>query len=225
MTPKLTIGVDVDDTVADLCSAWVARYNALYGDTLKEWTTWDIPSIVKPECGLRVYDILKDPNLYNKVPQVDSALWGVWAIRQMGHRVVFVTSCGSDAETVAASAGAKLDWLRIHGFLGWDHGAAKDFIVAADKTLVKLDLHIDDRPETVEAFGSRGILFDRAHNRDFHHSAGYRARSWDDVVDLVARFPQSYEFKRSQKPVHVCGAQGFGSVAGDYCDACAAGHL
>jgi 5'(3')-deoxyribonucleotidase len=183
---RLTIGVDVDDTVADLCSAWVAEYNRRWDDTIKEWTTWDLPKIVKSECGTKVYEILQDPELYDRVLPISGALAGINHLRNQGHRVVYVTSCGYDPKTVSASSGAKLDWLRQKGFLAAGRESIEDFVIAADKTLAAVDVLVDDRATTIvkwTGLGKLGVLFDRPHNRGC--TDGVRAKGWFDVNQII----------------------------------------
>jgi len=182
----LTVGVDVDDVVADLCSAWLTEYNARWNDTLREWPTWELTDVVKPECGAQVYDILKWPVLYDRVSPIAGALWGVQKIRAMGHRVLFITSCGYDPDTISASSGAKLRWLQRYGFLPEGRGAVEDFVIAAEKRLVKADLLIDDRASTIGQWGTRGVLFTRPHNTGYHHWP--RVSDWGPVPDLVEQY-------------------------------------
>lgn len=182
----MIIAVDVDDVCADLVPAWLDRYNLEYDDCLtrESCTEWDLTKIVKPECGAAIYDYLKDPQLYDFVEPIDGARTGVAALRRANHQVVFVTSCGYDAQTVAASAGAKLEWLQRYGFLPRDASAAKHYIIASDKSRIRADILIDDRPLNVDTFWGRGLLFDQPHNRT---AAPLRVRvmNWFDAVRAV----------------------------------------
>jgi 5'(3')-deoxyribonucleotidase len=186
----LIVGVDIDDVVAELVPAWQARYNKRYNDSVtpQDWSIWDITTRVKPECGAKIYDILREPDLYNDVHPTDGALDGVNEIRAMGHRVLFITSCGYDEPTISASAGAKLKWLQRWGFLPTNRTAVADYVVASDKKMVKADLLIDDRATTIEAWGSQGIIFTRPHNAEYHHAAGLRVSRWDSIPGLVRQY-------------------------------------
>lgn len=155
----MIIGVDVDDVVADLVSEWIGRYNARFGDNLSIWdvTSWDITAPVKPEAKAVMYDILKEPDLYANVSPISLSQEGVASLRAAGHRVVFVTNCGR------GMFDQKWEWLVRHGFLQ-ERRHEPDLISAMEKTLIGVDLMIDDKTETVEAFGSRGVLFQRPWN-------------------------------------------------------------
>src|SRR5512137_1810696 len=90
-----TIAMDVDDVCAMLSETWVAKYNKDWNDNLKvnEITEWAIEKFVKPECGKRIFSYLDNPKLYDSVQPVEGARKGIKALRSMGYRVVFVTSC------------------------------------------------------------------------------------------------------------------------------------
>ena len=153
----MIIGVDVDDVVADLVSEWLRLYNIEHKDNvwIDQIKTWEIFDFVK--CGHAIYDFLKLPTLYDNMQPISDAKWGVDMLRKGGHRVVFITSC------VLGQFDQKWTWLKRNGFLD-DKLHANDFIAATDKILLNVDLMIDDKPGTVEAFEERGLLFKRPWN-------------------------------------------------------------
>jgi 5'-nucleotidase len=158
---KGTIACDVDGVVADLHSEWVRRYNLLYYDNLTsdDVKSWEIDKYVKPQCGLKVYDILKQPDLYEAVSPIPGALEGINALREDGWRVVFVTS------TNLHQNGAKLRWLERHGFLALKYGvSSQDYVETVDKSLIVADVMIDDYQENLRSFNGRRILFTQSHN-------------------------------------------------------------
>ena len=155
----MLIGVDVDDVVADLVPRWLELYNRTYKDTLRveQITSWQIVDFVKPECGNHIYDFLYNPFLYDGVMPIDGALGGVLSLKKDGHRIVFVTSC------VRGMLDMKWDWLVRWDFLP-NELHQSDLIAATDKSLIKVDILIDDRPDTILKFGRKGILFKRPWN-------------------------------------------------------------
>jgi 5'(3')-deoxyribonucleotidase len=163
----LTIAVDVDETVADLLGPWLRRYNATYGDILlpEDLVQWDLAKAVKPECGEAIYQML-DASLYAQVLPLPGARAAVAALRSLGHRVLFVSSC------TAGTATAKMDWLIDWGFLPRQRWQP-DFVAATDKTLIRADVMLDDCPRNVDAFEGLAWLIDQPQNRDY---AGRRPR-------------------------------------------------
>jgi 5'(3')-deoxyribonucleotidase len=176
LADKKTILCDVDEVVAGLLPAWIARYNATWDDNLQlnAITGWHIPDFVKPECGERIYDLL-DATIYESVQPAAEAREGLWALRAMGHRVVFVTSSN------AATAGPKMDWLVHHGFAT----DRKDIVIAHDKSLVRGDVLIDDGLHNLKAFPGPAILFTQPHNASYTRRGLRRANTWADVVRHV----------------------------------------
>jgi 5'-nucleotidase len=174
----LDIIVDIDDTIADLLTVWLSRYNADYNDhlTRDDITAWDLTKFVKPECGVKIYDYLKDEHIYDEIEPIPGALMGVTRLRGMGHHILFVT---------ANIHREKWEWLKRHGFLSktW---TSQDYICCFDKHLIKADAIIDDKPETVDRFPGLAILFDRPHNQVYN--ALWRAHSWSEVIELICKY-------------------------------------
>lgn len=169
---------DIDGTVVNVYDEWYGRYNRDWLDnlTMDRVTEWAVHKFVKPACGLRIYEYLSDPDLYDDAKLIDGASDGIKKLRGMGFRVVFLSSGIHPGK-------AKL--LRKHGLLGDDD---RDIIIAHDKSLVMGKYLVDDAPHNIDAFTvGTGILFgDYAHNRDSKHDL--RANTWEDVVDTVSLF-------------------------------------
>lgn len=172
------IGCDVDSVIADLHAVWLSRYNADYNDTLTvdKLTDWDMTKFVKPECGPKIEEYLHQPDLYDNVPEIEHALWGVSALYRRGHRVVFITSDPS------AGASGKIQWLYRHGFVENQN----DWIIMHDKSLLRCDVLIDDGPRNIISTPARAIVFDQPWNR--HLSNYSRAKNWHGVVSLIDFF-------------------------------------
>ncbi len=175
--------IDVDGVVADLHTEWLKRYNDDYNDDLKytQINKWSIDEFVKPECGRKIYEYLKTPDLYNYVPEVDGAVVGVNSLRAIGYRVVFLT---------AGFYTSKIEWLHNHdltveypyGDNRWD--TVTDVVIAGDKSLIPGTLMVDDRPENLRQGNTRfKVLFDQPWNRD---ATGYwRAIDWKEVIKFA----------------------------------------
>jgi 5'(3')-deoxyribonucleotidase len=171
------IGVDLDSTLNNLEEVWLARYNADYGDalTVKDMSNWDVTTYVKPECGKKMYDYLKEPGFFRNLdikPMAKPVMEYLW-----NHFEVYIVS-SSHPKVV----GDKWDWIEHYlPFI-----PAKNFVPLHEKDLFKMDYLIDDGPHNIEAFSGTGILMDAAYNQ--HLKERYvRCYNWRDVFSYFQK--------------------------------------
>lgn len=183
---KPIIAVDVDDVCANLIAEWLRKYNDRWNDTLTvaDITEWDVDKFVKPECGKKVYHILSEPGLYDRIEPFPWALQAVTELRKLG-RVIFVTSCA------ARSMDQKFAWLQRHGFLPFGRGSVENFIACKDKWLIAADILIDDGIHNVDAFPGAAFLVDRIHN----HSLPCRRERIENLACAPERVAQLVDSK------------------------------
>jgi len=156
-------------------------YNQEWKDSLKyeNITKYDMSVLVHPACGKDVYGYFERDNIYDKVNIIKGSLDGVIRLRAWGHEVVFVTSGLFLAKVRAMQKRAFL--LDMKG----DYHYAKDVIVAHDKSMIRGDLLIDDKPENL--VGHVGLLFDQPWNRS---STLPRVYDWYGVLKKVEEMCQ-----------------------------------
>jgi len=184
----MVILCDVDGVVADLHPAWYRLYNEACGDTLRpeDVKTWDTHLYAKH--GSRVYDFLYAPELYFHVEPVVGAHAGIMALRQRGHRIVYVSSC------VDHMIDPKVGWLKHHGFLTNTGRSYNDFVAVNDKTLIAGDTLIEDSLANVvawtDAHQRRAVLLDRPWNRETDVQSSkvlwfLRVKTWLKIPDAI----------------------------------------
>jgi len=172
---KYVIGVDVDDVMLDFVGILLEVYNSEWNDnlTVNDITDWYLAKFVKPECNKKVYEYFEDPSLYWAANPIDHAVAGIKFLRLLGHRVIFIT------HSSLGSSGAKYKKLKELGILE----DSKDYIEAKDKTLVKFDFLIDDKPQTLLDYKlGVPIAFTRPWNKSINHNP--RVNNWEEIVDL-----------------------------------------
>lgn len=184
---------DVDGVVAALHDEWYRRYNKDYDDnlTLERVLSWDLHKYVKPECGKKVYDYLHQSDLYDNIQPLPDALWGITRLRELGHEVLFATSC------TFGMADQKAEWMVRNGFCTrHGHLLPEDFVPITPKHWLSGDLIIDDAAHTVQRWvqgkGGRAILFEYPHNQHLLKDMPSmfwmrckRASDWKEVVRHV----------------------------------------
>ena len=170
----MIIGIDVDDTSLALMPEWLKRSNNKYGGnyTPDQITQWEISKLVS--YGNKIFEFLSDEDLYDNIDPVEGALEGITKLKDMGHRVVFIT---------AGMHKGKYLRLKQLGFLDRE----EDYIEARDKSLILTDILVDDRPFNLWQFkGKYTILFEKpAWSKD--EDIEYRAKDWKEVVKIVKR--------------------------------------
>jgi 5'-nucleotidase len=169
--------VDVDGVCADLLKTWLNCYNHDYDDNLvpQDILSWDLGQYVKPVCGLKIYDYLKDGRIYDYVDPIRNALAGVSILREKGWRVVFPTT------TPIETPFRKFYWLEEHGF----KPEKRDYLEIDDKSLLSAgndNLLFDDGTHNVLAFTGFGILFSQPNNLKDNYP--FRVRDWDEIMNL-----------------------------------------
>lgn len=180
---KLTILVDMDDTLENLCETWISFLNKAHGtnvgvDDIKDWDiTKAFPTIEKE----LVFAPLLNENMWRKVEPLPGAIEYLKMLIDDGHKVVIVTA--SHQNTVAMKLNNVL-------FKYFPYLSTKDVIVASQKQLICGDIMIDDAPHNLEGGNYRGILITAPHNRTYDaESNGFvRADTWKDIYNIVCDY-------------------------------------
>lgn len=192
-----TIALDVDDLLVEQVPALLAAYNRKYNDNLRpaDLKTWGWAQYTRPICGDKLYELFT-PQLYVDAVPVDGALAGVQLLREMNHKIIFVTS------GPLGIAQAKQDWLKWWGFLKGqgvygDGRIYEEFFQVNDKAAIRADWLIDDRVETITKFPGSTILFSRPWNKSWTVNSapmpdGIRHERFDTWAAIVEFFRSIY---------------------------------
>jgi 5'(3')-deoxyribonucleotidase len=182
--------LDLDDTLGDLLTPWIAVYNNVWDDNLdtKIITDWDIAKFTKPKCGNTIYTYLKPEEnrygvvttLWDNMLPMDDAIEIVGYLEKMVE--IFVVSSISGNWDIAPY---KVKWLERHfPFLD-----SRNFFFGTNKSLVSGDFIVDDRPLNMEEFNGRRILFNQGHNKDYPAviNGMQRVDNWKEIYEIIVR--------------------------------------
>jgi 5'(3')-deoxyribonucleotidase len=159
------IGIDVDDVVLDLLTAWLNRYNTSRKFKGSERWTPELLTCWKfqNDLGCTAEELFSHltPSIYKEVKPYPDAAEALDAIEALGHEVVFVTSC-PDAD----HAIAKENCLARYGLLkNRSTVFVGDWAAHQSKSTVAVDWLVDDHIGNVESFPGHALLLTRPHNQ------------------------------------------------------------
>lgn len=185
---RLTILVDMDDTIENLLSAWVERLNRDFGTDIKpnDVTEWDISKSFPMLTREQVVSPLFCNDFWYSVMPKPGAPEMLKRLIDDGHRVLIVTTSGYH------TLRTKMD-VTLFGyfpFLSWD-----DVIVTRHKQLIRGDVLIDDGVHNLENGSYMKILMDAPHNRNYDAETNgmIRVKDWEEVYSAISKLAEITE--------------------------------
>lgn len=177
---KLTILVDMDDTIENLCEVWVDYLNETYGTnvSLSDVTQWDMTKVFPMLTRNEIFDVLTEDSLWERITPLPGAVECLRKLHDEGYKIVVVTS--ASPETVSLKLNKVL--FKYFPFLTY-----KDVIITSQKQLVKGDVLIDDAPHNLEGGDYLKLLFDAPHNQSYDAELNLMTRiyNWDDAYFAI----------------------------------------
>ena len=125
-----------------------------------------------------IAEILASPDFYSALQPIAGARTALRQAAKVGHDIRFVTSPWVSNPTCASD---KLNWIVRHYGARW----GQRVIITTDKTLVRGDILIDDKPEVMGAAHPEWehILFDQPYNRAV--TGKRRMTTWKDLEAII----------------------------------------
>jgi 5'(3')-deoxyribonucleotidase len=151
-------------------------YRERYGDNnlkLSDWKTWDFHKYVKPECGLKIYDLISNEMISHMQP-IQFSQSTTRELVNAGHQIFVITA------TQSQFLQKKVEFLYTY----FPHINLDNLIVCKAKSLVNVDVLIDDNNTNIEKFPHETILFDQPWNQDCKKDT-HRAKNWVDVKSII----------------------------------------
>ena len=177
---KLTILIDMDDTIENLTEVWTQKLNNAHNlsvsiNDIKEWDmTKAFPTLSSEE----VFRPLRDSNLWDEVKPKKGAVEYIDKMIHDGHDIFIVTA--SHPDTVSPKINKVI--FKYFPFIDYEN-----IIVSYKKQMIIGDVLIDDAPHNLEGGYYAKILFSAPHNLkyDADKNSMIRVNSWEEVYDWI----------------------------------------
>lgn len=176
---KMTVLVDIDDTIIQLLPSWVGYLNKHYNLDVnyKDITDWDVSKFFPSLTKVQVYKALSQEEVWKNIKPMPGAVEYLKKLIDEDFDVYLVTA--TDYRNVFL----KFEYVikRYFPYITWDK-----VIVASNKSMIKGDFLIDDGWHNLMGGSYYPILFDAPHN---HNAPQYspdnrkyiRAYEWRQV--------------------------------------------
>ncbi len=174
--------VDMDGVLAKfeprLVSIWQQRYPAELLIPYEQRRRWDIIEDNPADYRDRLLEIFTAVGYYRTLDVVEGSQAALAELKQQGHHV---TICTAPMPGIGSSLMEKHDWVIEH----FGATLAKNMITTVDKTMIKGDILIDNKPE-IKGFYKKPhwehIVYDHPYNR---HITGQRRITWDNWKEIL----------------------------------------
>ena len=178
---KLTILIDMDDTIEGLLPAWVEYLNNRYGTTVSpdDVKEWDITKAFPELSEHQVFEPFLFESFWENVKPLPGAQEVIKRLMDDGHDVYIVTS------TCYKIIEMKMDKVLFKYFPFIDH---KKLIITYNKQLLLGDVMIDDAPHNLIGGCYKKLLIDSPTNRSVRcdsKSELIRMHSWYQIYDYI----------------------------------------
>lgn len=173
--------IDMDGVIAQWTPAFNSLARRLYPDIefpfLLDNVNWNLKEGLDTEGREAVDALMAHPGFYAELAPVRGAKTALRAMVRAGHEVSIVTTPMVTNPTCASD---KMDWLERHIGRGW----AQRAVITHDKTAVRGDVLIDDRPEIRGYYAPtwRQLIFDATYNQ---LATGVRMTNWNQWEQKV----------------------------------------
>lgn len=183
----MRVGIDIDGVTLDFHGALRDAYYTWFGVKVPEFKEWDDPlKLMHFETYGELWDWCDHAKVWDDIPYVPGAPGAIDYLLGEGHSVAFVTSRSDGAAAAAEFWHVQSPWRRQTQLVTG---------LGNSKHTVPCTVYVDDSPAVIETLteaGRRVIVFDRPWNRHIKvddQQRQYRARNWDDVVEIVGTTP------------------------------------
>ena len=176
----ITILIDIDDVLNNLCDAWIKWLNNKHKTKIKpeDVTTWDLKSVYPELNAKQIYEPFSSDQFWKTVTPRFDAIKYVNQLYSEGYNIYLCSS------TYYKNIVPKFEYIiqKYFPYIDWNH-----VIIASNKKMIKADILIDDGIHNLEGGSYTKILMTAPHNKNFDtvsHNM-YRADTWEQAYDII----------------------------------------
>jgi len=177
----MRILIDIDGVIGDFDQEFLQRWRSRHADKiyipLEERTTFYIKDQYPKELKPLVDEILLESSFFRDMLPVPGAKE---ALEEMSGKGFEVFICTSPLSTYGNCILEKYEWVERFMGMSW----VKKVILTKDKTIIRADLLIDDKPLITGVENNPSwehILYDRPYNRGINK----RRITWDNWKEVL----------------------------------------
>ena len=179
----MRILIDMDGVLCDFdgefLKRWRERHPEKFYVPFEQRTTFYVRDSYPEELRPLVTEILLESSFFREMMPMDGAKEALEEMKNMGLEVFI---CTSPLTTYKNCVREKYEWVENHLGADW----VNRIILTKDKTIVKGDFLIDDKPEIIGLESTPSwehIIYDRPYNREVNKKRLVWA-NWKQVLDL-----------------------------------------
>lgn len=184
----MIIAIDFDSTLFQTLERVIEIYNERYGDALSfsQIVTYNLYECLPVQVADKLIELFTDKEVYDNLHPYSGSIKAIQTLVNNGHEVFIATA--TDAKN--------LEWKeqllrRYFPFI-----PKENLIRIYNKKLLKVDILIEDKLDTLTKTSAERICFDQLWNRndskDFVYDI-YRMHSWDELVDIINQIEKENE--------------------------------
>ena len=175
----MVIGIDFDGVMNNMLETWVSWLNGRHGTEVKvtDIKQWELKGAFPTLTEDQLFAPLHSAEFWDQVPVMHEAPEVVDKLLLDGHKIYVVTTTHFD------TLSPKLTKCLFKYF---PHLTKRDVIVTYDKSLIRVDVLLDDAEHNLANFPGIRVLFDAGYNKNAT-AMDYRVASWKEFYILVTQ--------------------------------------
>ena len=176
----MIIAVDIDNVLNDLASKTLALYNSRTGKNIQmsDVTTYNFHECLPKEDADNIVALFKEKELWDSLEPLPGSQKVLRQLANQGNQIIIATA------TDPINFEWKCEWIKKHfPFIQTDN-----IIRIMDKSLLKVDVLIDDHIENLISCFCERICIDYLYNRNASKDYVYdimRVESWNEIPSII----------------------------------------